>query len=284
MEARLFALGRRRRTEHLARGRLIEAAPDARFADALQKPERPVSRDIRGVLRDFEAHPHVALRGEVVHLVRTNLVQQFPEAAGVGHIREMEAETAPVLVEVRVNSVQAVGVEAARASFDTVDFIALLQQKFGEVGAVLAGDAGDERTFHVVFRWTWRRGDKPLFGRRNPVASLGFPNQYNTDDSSSLVGYPSSAGSIYDGQSPTARQPPAPILPRGGFCPAPLFLRAYTADNVCGDHTNDSRNRTGPAGVRDGDGSMGRATAWHFLSICCGSWGGGPPPLSPLSL
>jgi hypothetical protein len=29
-----------------------------------------------------------------------------------------------------------------------VDFIALAQQEFGEVGAVLAGDAGDEGFFH----------------------------------------------------------------------------------------------------------------------------------------
>jgi hypothetical protein len=34
------------------------------------------------------------------------------------------------------------------AADDTVDFIALLEEEFSEVRAVLAGDAGDEGSFH----------------------------------------------------------------------------------------------------------------------------------------
>jgi hypothetical protein len=32
-----------------------------------------------------------------------------------------------------------------------MDFVALVEQKFREVAAVLAGDAGDERLFHDAF-------------------------------------------------------------------------------------------------------------------------------------
>ena len=32
---------------------------------------------------------------------------------------------------------------------DAVDFVALFEQKLGQVGPVLAGDAGDERLFHT---------------------------------------------------------------------------------------------------------------------------------------
>jgi hypothetical protein len=30
-----------------------------------------------------------------------------------------------------------------------VDFVAFFQEQFGEVGAVLPGDAGDESAFHI---------------------------------------------------------------------------------------------------------------------------------------
>jgi hypothetical protein len=47
-------------------------------------------------------------------------------------------------VRVLVQVVDAVGVEERGAALDAVDFVALAQQEFGKVGAVLAGDAGDE--------------------------------------------------------------------------------------------------------------------------------------------
>src|ERR1019366_8105606 len=39
-------------------------------------------------------------------------------------------------------------VKAGRAPFEAVDFVAFLEEEFGEIGAILAGDAGDERAFH----------------------------------------------------------------------------------------------------------------------------------------
>jgi hypothetical protein len=38
-------------------------------------------------------------------------------------------------------------IEERRAALDAVDFVALGEQQLGEVGAVLAGDAGDECDF-----------------------------------------------------------------------------------------------------------------------------------------
>ena len=37
------------------------------------------------------------------------------------------------------------GVEAGRAPDDAVDLVALVEQQLGQVRAVLAGDAGDQR-------------------------------------------------------------------------------------------------------------------------------------------
>ena len=44
-----------------------------------------------------------------------------------------------ILVEV----VNAVGVEHTGAAFNAVNFVSLAQQKFGEIGAVLTGNAGN---------------------------------------------------------------------------------------------------------------------------------------------
>jgi len=46
-------------------------------------------------------------------------------------------------VQVLVQVVDAVGVEQAGAALDAVHLVALVQQQFGQVGAVLAGDEGD---------------------------------------------------------------------------------------------------------------------------------------------
>jgi hypothetical protein len=49
-----------------------------------------------------------------------------------------------ILVEV----IDSLGVEERGAAFDAVDFVAFFEEEFGEVGAILAGDAGDESAFH----------------------------------------------------------------------------------------------------------------------------------------
>jgi glutaminyl-peptide cyclotransferase len=64
--------------------------------------------------------------------------------------------------------VDAVGVEGAGAADDAVDLVALGQQELGEVGAVLAGDAGDECAFQERFAHEatkdWIRGEMEALG------------------------------------------------------------------------------------------------------------------------
>ena len=60
----------------------------------------------------------------------------------------VQDEAAPLLVRILVEVVDAVGVEQRGAAFDAMHFVAFAQQEFGEIGAVLAGDAGDESFFH----------------------------------------------------------------------------------------------------------------------------------------
>ena len=49
------------------------------------------------------------------------------------------------LVRILVEVLDAAGVERRRAALDAVDVVALVEQQLGEIGAVLSGDAGDER-------------------------------------------------------------------------------------------------------------------------------------------
>ena len=124
--------------EHLARRRLVEAAVDALLADRVEQAQRAERVDVGGVLRDVEAHAHVALRAEVVDLVGPDRAHQLVQHRAVGEIAEDELDVAEDVVDAR-------GVERARAADHPVDLVALLEQDLGEIRAVLARDPGDER-------------------------------------------------------------------------------------------------------------------------------------------
>jgi hypothetical protein len=51
-------------------------------------------------------------------------------------------------VRVFVDVIHTLGVEGGGAALDAVHFIAFGQKELGKVAAVLAGDAGDESSFH----------------------------------------------------------------------------------------------------------------------------------------
>ena len=89
----------------------------------------------------------MALRGEVVDFVGLDLLDDADQVGGVGQVAVVEDEAAVGVVRVLVEVVDAVGVEQRGAAFDAVDGVAFVQQEFGEIGAVLAGDAGDECGF-----------------------------------------------------------------------------------------------------------------------------------------
>ncbi|MCY1302789.1 hypothetical protein D9M70_524700 [compost metagenome] len=59
----------------------------------------------------------------------------------------MQDEVLVVDVRILIDVVHALSVERGGAALDAVDFVALFQQEFCEVGAVLAGDAGDQGFF-----------------------------------------------------------------------------------------------------------------------------------------
>jgi len=89
----------------------------------------------------------VALRGEVVEFVRLHLLENADQVSGVGQVAVVQDEASVGGVRILVEVIDALGVELRGAALDAVDGVALFQQEFGQVGAVLAGGAGDECGF-----------------------------------------------------------------------------------------------------------------------------------------
>src|SRR6266446_8277004 len=56
--------------EHFAARSLIKPRPQSRFANGFQNPNRADAGDIRRVFRNIKADPDVALRSEMINLVR----------------------------------------------------------------------------------------------------------------------------------------------------------------------------------------------------------------------
>ena len=89
----------------------------------------------------LERHGHVALRREVVDLVRLHLLHDADQVGRVGQVAVVQSHAYVALVRVLVQVVDAVGVEARGPALDAVYLVALFEQQFGQVRAVLAGDA-----------------------------------------------------------------------------------------------------------------------------------------------
>ena len=89
----------------------------------------------------------MALGAQVVDFVGLQFVNQLHQGDGVGQVAKMKMQIG-LGVRINIEVVDALGVEVRRPPHDTVDLIAFLKKQFCKVGAVLAGDAGDERFFH----------------------------------------------------------------------------------------------------------------------------------------
>lgn len=90
----------------------------------------------------------MALGCQVVDFVRLHLLHDADQVAGIRKIPVVQYEFAAFLVRPLVKMVDTVRIEQGRAALDAVDFIALVQKEFRQIGAVLASDTGDECFFH----------------------------------------------------------------------------------------------------------------------------------------
>jgi hypothetical protein len=145
---RRFALRRLCRTEHLRARRLIEPRLAPGPANRFEQPHRAQPGDIAGVFRHIKTHAHVALRREVIKLIRCEAVNQVQHPLRAGKIAVMQKEPCARLIRILIDVIDALRVKRARASDDPVHFISFGQQQFREVRSVLPGNARDQCAFH----------------------------------------------------------------------------------------------------------------------------------------
>src|SRR4029077_10916221 len=130
--------------EHFAARRLVKARTQSGFADCFQNANRADASDVGSVLRNIEAHAHVALRAQMIDLVRLQFVKKLHKIHRVAEVAVMQKQSYIVYVWISVEMVNSGGVERAGASNDSVDFVALLKQQIRQITSVLTGDAGDQ--------------------------------------------------------------------------------------------------------------------------------------------
>ena len=116
-----------------------------RIASRMRRVPRPSALAVySGVSKETATWRHGR---QVVDLVRLHLLDDADQVGGVGQVAVVEDEVAVLHMRVLVEMVDAVGVEEGGAALDAVDNVALLQQELGQIGAVLAGNAGNESNF-----------------------------------------------------------------------------------------------------------------------------------------
>ena len=89
----------------------------------------------------------MALRAKIVDFVGLRFLDDANQVAGVGQVAVVQLEFGIVDMWVLVDVIYPLRIERACAALDAVHDIAFLKQKFSEIAAVLAGDAGDECGF-----------------------------------------------------------------------------------------------------------------------------------------
>ena len=98
---------------------------------------------IGSILRGLKGNRHMALGGEIVDLIRLDLLDDSDKVCGIGEIPVVENEISVRHMGALVQVVDAIRVEQGRPPFDAMYFIAFFQKEFGEERAVLAGNACD---------------------------------------------------------------------------------------------------------------------------------------------
>ena len=91
----------------------------------------------------------MALGAQVVDLIGLGFLDDTNEVAAVAQVAVVQTEVGVVHMRVLVDVVYPLGVEGTGPALDAVHDVAFFQQKLGQVGPVLAGDAGDEGGFAI---------------------------------------------------------------------------------------------------------------------------------------
>jgi hypothetical protein len=91
------------------------------------------------------------LGAEVIDFGGFAFGEEFAKARAIGEVAIMQGKAGVGRMRVLIDVVNAIGIKRAGAPDEAVDIISFAQQQFGEVGAVLSGNACDQGAFGAIF-------------------------------------------------------------------------------------------------------------------------------------
>src|SRR5437899_9662641 len=101
----------------------------------------------------------MALTGEVINFVRFGIGNDTPHRAIIFEAGEVQEKTTIVNLWIVIEVFEARMFEHGRGAHDAMNFIAFVQQEFGQIGPILPRDAGDQRSRHgqagTLMRPSW---------------------------------------------------------------------------------------------------------------------------------
>ena len=130
--------------KHFRGAGLVEADFRVHQANGFEQVQCTQASDLCGGAGLLKAHAHKALRGQVVNLGGLHLLHQGDAGAQVGEVVFDQVQLG-VLLDAQL--VDAPEIHRAGATVSAIDGVALVEQQLRQVGAVLAGDAGDQGGF-----------------------------------------------------------------------------------------------------------------------------------------
>ena len=86
----------------------------------------------------------MGLGGQIIDLVRLDLLHNMNQAGGIGEIAMVQDKLSLPFMRSLIEMIDPGGVEQGRTALDSMHLIALLQQKFSQIGSILTGNAGDQ--------------------------------------------------------------------------------------------------------------------------------------------
>src|SRR5688500_10417190 len=140
VERRAFVLWRRCRAKHLRRTGLVEAYRNARavriIPHGLQESKRAQAGYISSVFRLVERDAHVRLRTEVVDLVWADFFEHSPQHRAIRQVTEVQVQGRLWNVRVRIQVLDALGIEHGRSTNYPVHLVAFREQQLSQIRSV----------------------------------------------------------------------------------------------------------------------------------------------------
>src|ERR1017187_5187007 len=145
-----FALRRfPHQAKHFTAARLVKTRFRRRVSHRFEDARGSDPSHVAGVFRNVEAYANVALRAEIVYLVRFDFCDQREDGDGIRQVAMVQKKTSISAVRIFIDRFETFGVERRGAPDEAMNFVSFAEQKLGQIRTVLAGDASDQRFFHV---------------------------------------------------------------------------------------------------------------------------------------